>query len=278
MPAGLVAQMPDHAWLEANRIRARINADGRLFCDDHAGAFFVSKDDTMITLVRAVGLWLGGLDPAGNLLISGQMRAPDSSDFTAGFRDIPNSGKVWKITRAEIAAHLEDYLEDGVVDHPIPAIFGWPGKGNLFFEEYNGFRLPDSMAFAGFEEPDTDFFNGNYEPNKGEYPRLFPGINSVDNAWAIPDELTFFAFHTIGPQNLIKGDSFPVQVWGEAYAYSCPDNIVLDNAVFVTYRWRYEGDYRADSVIAAVYADADLGNPKKTIMQLFARKETLFRI
>lgn len=257
-----ISQAPDHAWLVTNQIRARINADGRLFCDDTTGAFFVPRGDSMVTIIRAAGLWLGGGDVAGNILMSAQMYSPDSSDFTAGFRGIPNSGRVWKVTRMEIEAHRKDYLEDGVVDNPIPAIFGWPGKSNDFFVEYNDFRLPDSMAFAGFEEPDFQFFNDEYEPWRGEYPRLTQSTNAIDIPWLVPDELIFFAFHSGGQQNLIKTEPFPVQVWGEAYVFHCTENDLLENSVFVTYRWRYEGTERSDTVSAAIFADVDLGNPR----------------
>jgi len=32
-----LAQVTDHAWLETSQLKVRVNADGRLFCDDEKG-------------------------------------------------------------------------------------------------------------------------------------------------------------------------------------------------------------------------------------------------
>ena len=255
-----LSQPIDHAWLEGNNVRARINADGRLFCTDTSGAFWVPKNgekpDERMNVMRAAGLWLGGIDPGGNLLLSAQTYSPDSTDFVAGFRGVPNSGRVWKVTREDIEAHLNDFYDNGVVDNPLPAIFGWPGYGNRFFKYYNGYEVPDTVQYSNFWDAN---YNGAYEPDSAEYPvpALARGFNFTP-----PTELVFFAFHNDAPARLTHSGLLPVQVLGEAFVYGCPENVVLDNSVFVSYWWQHEGDERADSTFAALFVDVDLGDPE----------------
>jgi len=250
----------DHAWLEANNVRARINADGRLFCTDTSGAFWIPRNGSQATgewvnVVRAAGLWLGGIDPGGNLKISAQTYSPDSSDFVAGFRGVPNSGRVWKVTRADVEAHLNDFYDNGVVDNPLPAIFGWPGHGNRFFKYYNGFEMPDTLVYWGFWDGN---YNGVYEPDSGEYagPNLARGF-----VFPVPSEMVLFAFHNDAPARLTHSTPLPVQVFGEAFVYGCTENWWLDNSVFVSHWWQYKGAERADTAAAALFLDVDLGDP-----------------
>lgn len=156
--------------------------------------------------------------------------------------------------REDIEAHLNDFYDNGVVDNPLPAIFGWPGYGNQFFKYYNGYELPDTVLYSGFWE---HYYNGKYEPDLGDYPvpNLARGYN-----FPPPHELAVFAFHNDAPARLTHSGLLPVQVLGEAFVYGCPENVVLDNSVFVSYWWQHEGDERADSTFAALFVDADLGD------------------
>lgn len=254
-----LSQETDHAWLETSQLKVRINADGRLFCDDEKGAFLVPKGDSMVSLMRGAGLWFGGIDPGRNLCFSAQTYSPVKTDIVDGFRGIPNSGRVWKVTREEIEAHRQDYLDNWVVDNPIPSIFGWPAFRNPFFSEYNGFELPDSMALFPFQ----DDWNRNerYEPHRGEFPLLF--VRSFYSGWQIPSEMVGFVFNTDASRllsNCIR--PFPVQVWGQAAVFDCPENDILSRSVIVQYAWRNEGVYQLDSANVSVFNDIDLGDPK----------------
>lgn len=182
------AQPIDHAWLETSQLKVRVNADGRLFCDDEKGAFLVPKGDSMISLMRGAGIWFGGIDPGNNLLISAQTDDPVRTDFVAGLRGVPNSGKVWKVTREEIYAHWKDYLDNWIVDDPIPSIFGWPAQNNPFFALHNGFNLPDSMAKFNYSATDYP----DYQPNKGDSPLL--STRFIETKWNLPSEMVCFVF------------------------------------------------------------------------------------
>ena len=252
------AQPSNHAWLETSQLKVRINADGRLFCDDEKGAFLVPLGDSMVTLMRGAGLWLGGIDPGNNLHTSIQTLDPAKTDMVAGFRGIPNSGKVWKVTRQEIEAHIRDYQDNFVIDDPIPAIFSWPAFRNPFFFQSNGFELPDSVANFAFLELNN--FNGRYKPQLGDYPLL--NVRRLDGKWAVPSEMAAFSFYTDALQTITGGRPYPVQVWGQAFVYDCPENELLTRSVFVQYEWRNEGEYLMDSTSVSVINDFDLGDPE----------------
>lgn len=268
-----LSQETNHAWLKTSQLKVRINADGRLFCDDEKGAFLVPKGDSMVSLMRGAGLWFGGIDPGNNLCISAQTDDPFKTDIVGGFRGIPNSGRVWKVTREEIEAHRQDYLDNWVVDNPIPSIFGWPAFRNPFFSEYNGFELPDSVARFPFL--DDWNWNARYEPHRGEFPLL--NIPSLDGQWWFPTEMTCFVFNTNAPRLLSNCTKpYPVQVWGQAFVFDCPENEFLSRSVFVHYSWRNEGDFRMDSANVSVFTDIDLGDPKDDYHGFLPGREAYF--
>lgn len=245
------SQAPDHAWLETSHLKVRVNADGRLFCDDEKGAFLVPHGDSMVSLMRGASLWFGGIDPANNLKISAQTEHPEKTDFKAGFRGIPNSGRVWKVTREEIHAHWEDYLDNWIVDNPNPAIFGWPARKNQYFRTFNGFSLPDSMARLPVWTKDYP----NYQPDKGDSPIALGRLN---HNWYLPSQMACFAFHS-DAQHFSGFRSFPVQVWGQVFVYDCPESELLSRSVFVRYFWERVGDVWADSCVVSAYNDVTWG-------------------
>ncbi len=252
------AQPSDHAWLETSQLKVRINADGRLFCDDEKGAFLVPLGDSMVSLMRGAGMWIGGNDPGNNLSISVQTLDPAKTDMVAGLRGIPNSDKIWKVTRKEIEAHIRDYQDNLVIDDPIPSIFSWPGFRNPSFFKYNGFELPDSMANFAFSDFGNN--NGRYEPQFGEFPLL--NVRWLDGKWWVPSEMIAFTFYTEALQTETGNRPYLVQVWGQAFVYDCPENELLSRSVFVHYAWRNEGEYRMDSSSVSILNDIDLGDPE----------------
>ncbi|MFZ1703204.1 MAG: hypothetical protein WAT79_02595, partial [Saprospiraceae bacterium] len=165
--------------LHANNIRAAIRNKGMNFQLYQEAGFKVpyKSYDTPGTIYET-GLWFGAYDSAGNLLTNvllykgnndcGYVPGPwmDGTD-EENYINAKNWNKIFKVTGEEILAHKEDYL-DGKIDKVIEAIYAWPGKGNPFFKQINGFDLfVDSHA--GFQEmPGHE--NGIYEPHFGEYP------------------------------------------------------------------------------------------------------------
>jgi hypothetical protein len=265
------AQPDDHAWLETSRLKVRVNADGRLFCDDEKGAFLVPHNDTLITLMGGAGLWLGGID-MGTPRVSMQTENPAQNDFAAGFRGIPNSGRVWKVTRDEIIAHVNDYLEDFDIDHPIPSIFGWPAFGNPHFFQYNGFDLPGGLQTFGYGALDESLYDGTYDPAFGDFPKL------TNVPWGsigyFPAEIVAFAFYS----NVEQGnEKYPVQVLGQAFVYDCPESDLLTRSVFVDYKWVMGQTNRLiDTCVVTSYINPDIGDPADDFHGIIPEKTIYF--
>lgn len=271
----VTAQPSDHVWLETSQLKVRINADGRLFCDDEKGAFLVPNGDTVTTLMRGASIWFGGFDPGLNLCLSAQISDSLHSDFAPGFRGIPSSGKVWKVTRKDIEAHLNDYADNWTIDQPNPAIFAWPGKGNPYFFEYNGFELPDSVALDGNYNYKED---NRYNPRLGDFPEFIQRY--WDWSWKVPTEMAFFALHTDHPR-LLTGAyrPLPVQIWVTVAVFDCPQSELLSRSVFVMYRWMpivNQESSRWDSSFVSVLNDFEIGDPHDDYHGFLPNRSTYF--
>jgi hypothetical protein len=199
--------IPDVGTLTANNINAQVNANGSLFWDFSEGAFQTASDDQLISTLRASGLWVGGIDPGGQLQTSVQLYNEDGrQDFFAGSVAISpvvvvEVNKVWRVTREEILEHLEDVQNNDFSD-PVASVFAWPGKANPYFEEYNGFSSPFALFLGGGGFWDADG-NGIYDPMEGDYPVL--EIRNCDEP-VIPSEMLWTSNHDFGVHTESQGN------------------------------------------------------------------------
>lgn len=248
--------IPDHAWIGTGRVSARINANGPLVTD-----FLVPNEDgdgdSLISTVGQIAIWMGAVDPAGNLGLAIQRSDTAMSDFQGGFRNLPASAGVWKVTKAEIDQHIQDFEADGDVDVVIPSIFSWPGRGNPLSSQLNGFSL-DTFSI-NITAPFVDInFNGLYEPNLGEYPSIGYIIHNTERQ---PGEIVYMPFHnkdnavTAPDQTLHRLNCNVV-----FFSYDCDDATFLEDAVFGSITFQYLGPERLDSLFLAFYVDGNIGN------------------
>jgi hypothetical protein len=255
----LLAQT-DHAWIGTGKVRARITPTG--IHRNAEGGFLLESGipgQPAKNLLSHLTPWVGGLDPGDNLKLACEMDNPLVSDWQAGFRGIPNSGKVWKVTAEQIAAHLSDYQDNGVIDNPIPEIFAWPGRGNPFSAAYNGF----SMDLANFliDAPFHENFdiNGIYNPEKGDYPNR-PNLGSSP---FFPNEMVFAAFYDDGENKLTDAVGTDLDANLVAFTLDCQGHDFFENTVFFEFgRYYNSGVDRLDSLHWGIYTDFDIGNPE----------------
>lgn len=265
---GLSAQTPASATLSVNRIKAQFNANGALFTDFQKGQFIApyTPGQPEISLLRAAGLWIAGIDPAYNLKGAAQLyNAGGKADFIPGVLD--NSGLppaagslagIYRVTAAEIAFHLADLADNGVIDDPQPGVFGWPARGNPYFAQYhNGEELPhSSRSLAGFFDSDHD---GHYNPTHGDYPAI--EVRGCPLQY-VPAEMLWFVFHDSGFQHTETGMApTQVEVQCQAFAFNCTEDNPLRDAVFLRYKMINFGQERLDSVYVGLFNDFDIGNP-----------------
>lgn len=274
----LFAQKAASAWISTGTVRALLTEEGPLVSSFEAGI-----DGENQELISEISLWMGAVDPAANLELSIQNNDPALSDFQGGFRDVPLSTDnlhlhlprfkpcgfrdvplstgVWKVTKAEIEQHLNDYLDNGVIDNPIPAIFAWPGRGNPYSEQYNGFAV-DSFPWI-LAAPFGDFGSNwdlEYDPGKGDFPTFGTPIINIQRP---PDEIVYVPFHTKRNSALFPGVGlYPVALNCSAvfFTYYCDDAEFLDHTVFGYINLGHlPGEY-ADSLFAGFKIDGNIGD------------------
>ncbi|MCB9342647.1 MAG: T9SS type A sorting domain-containing protein [Saprospiraceae bacterium] len=256
---GLMAQSTalDHAYLSTDNITVHITPTGIHADKDGNGFVFNGVSGLPINLLSHLTPWIAGLDPAGNIHISCELDAQKPSDWKAGYRNIPNSDKVWKVTQEQIGLHLSDYLDNGIIDNPIPEVFAWPGRGNPFSLEYNGFEIPSDWTTLTAGYFDTNE-NGQYDPENGEYPTV---IIRGGTFWLAPDQMAFSIFYNDTIGDLTKGFSTATEVAFQSFTFNCNNDPVMENSVFLAYKCRNFGVERMDSCFFGIYSNFDIGNP-----------------
>lgn len=248
---------PASQTITTGTVEALIESSGPLLTE------FRIPGPTPGSTVRAfkdILLWAGGVDAAGNIHLALQNSDPNNSSFQGGFNGITNSAGVWKVTRHQIEQHLKDFADNGIIDNPIPAIFSWPGKGNPFSIDYNGFAL-DGVALE-ISAPYIETQNGpsTYNPSKGDWP--YP-CRPLMNFCRPADEIVYMPFFekivTVpGPVPFTpKLVSLNCSVLYSTYY--CDDSQFLDNTIFAYVTYQMTDTMRLDSAFFSLVLNGDIG-------------------
>lgn len=258
MSASMLAQL-DHAWIGTGKVRARITPTG--IHPDSEGGFLLESTipgQAPKNLLSHLTPWVVGIDQGNNLKLACEMDDPLLSDWKGGFRGVPNSAKVWKVTRDQIKAHLEDYADNNVIDNPIPSIFAWPAKGNTFSEALNGFSIDSVNFFVDAPFHETSDFNGLYNPENGDYPA---GPYSVLLP-VFPNEIVYAPLYDDDENELSQGKTTGLDGFLFAYTLDCEEYDFAKNSVYFEFgKFRNAGEGLLDSLHLGVYADFNIGNP-----------------
>ncbi len=262
---------------DINNVRARLLTGGDVWWDGNDGRYVVPKVPPGVPEVSSIfsgSVWLGGVDPAGNLKVAAQTggRAVGNFDFFPGPLD-PNTGQTeqticanwdrfFTVTGAEIDEHLRNYanaISQGIAydEDLIPrSIKGWPARGNRFFSEINQFSLPDTeQGLALFFDQ-----NGNdvYEPDLGDYPII--DIRGCDEP-QYPDEMTFWIYNDGGNiHSESMGDPIQMEIQVQAFAYQTNDQI--NDMTFQRYKLINRAVESINDTYFAMWVDPDLGCPE----------------
>lgn len=256
---------------DINNVRARLLGGGDCWWDFNDGRYIVPKVDPAtgkreVSSIFAGSVWLGGVDPAGNLKLACQdYRSDGRSDFWSGpltekgLTDeftCKNWDRHFRVTGEEIRQHLGN-LARGIKDElALPrGVRGWPARGNPYFTDVWGFDLPfTQQALAGFYDADGD---GNYDPLKGDYPSIEIRGCPLDR---YPDEMIFWIYNDQGagaPHARTNGRAIQMEVQVQAFGYVTNDE--LNDMTFQRYKLINRATERIDSMFFAMWVDADLG-------------------
>ncbi|RMG87149.1 MAG: hypothetical protein D6714_02935 [Bacteroidetes bacterium] len=261
---------------DVNNVRARLTTGGDCWWDRSDGRYIVPKvepGETEVSSIFAGGVWLGGVDPGGNLKVAAQTygQASGSSDFWAGPIH-PETGvtdkavcddwdRFFEVSRQEIDEHLAlfEAAKRGEITYTadmIPfGVKGWPAKGNQNFFDVWEFELPNTpQALAGFWDEDGD---GLYDPLMGDYPII--EIRGCDEP-NVPDEMIFWIYNDQGggsPHGETSGQAIKMEVQVQTFAFETNDEI--NDMTFQRFKLINRADENIEQMYFAMWVDPDLG-------------------
>jgi len=267
--------------MEINNVRARLLTGGDVWWDlAQTGKYIVPKTlpgQQEVSSIFAGAVWLGGLDPAGNLKIAAvDYRADGETDYFSGPID-PVTGstdseiceawdRFFRVTAANVEDHNNNWdransREENISCDSIPDdVKFWPGKGNPFFQEKFDFELPNTgQGLGSFWDQDGD---GEYNPCNGDFPTIdIRGCTPANRSQAkeiVPDEMTFWIYNDAGgPHTLTQGNPILMEVQVQAFAFASNDEI--NDMTFQRYKLINRASSDIRDCYFAMWIDPDLG-------------------
>lgn len=262
--------------LAINNVRAGLLVGGDLWWNPEAGRgrYIVPKvgsGEPEVSAIFAGALWMGGIDPAGNLKIAAQTYGSsgrnvdyypgplDPIDGTTDKNTCEDWDRFFTVYSDEIEKHQNNFFNSQKNNQPYleseipPSIRRWPARGNPFFKTIYGFDLPNTgQGLAPFYDWNN---NGFYEPHKGDYPsQNFRGCHKPN----IPDQMTFWIFNDYGNVHGESGGD-PIQMEVQATAFAYNSDIRLNDHTFYHYKFINRAIESIDSTYIGLWTDVNLG-------------------
>lgn len=257
---------------EINNVRARLLGGGDCWWNLTEGRYIVPKIDVStgaqeVSSIFAGSVWVGGVDPGGNLKLACQtFRNDGRNDFWPGpLSDADGTTdattcKNWdfhfRVTGTDIRKHLSNLASGNLDPNSVPrSLRGWPSQGNVYFADVWGFDLPFSVqGLAGFFDADD---NGIYDPLKGDYPSIdIRGCPLTE----FPDEMIFWIYNDEGSGGVhARTNGTPIRMEIQVQAFGYTTNDELNDMTFQRYKLINRANDRIDSMFFAMWVDPDLG-------------------
>ncbi|MEM6725348.1 MAG: T9SS type A sorting domain-containing protein [Bacteroidota bacterium] len=237
---------------------------GDAFWDLADGGYFVPyEEDTeeLPSTVFASAIWLGGVDPGGNIRVAAQTYRQSGNDYWPGPLDSDGNttnatcsdyNQIWTVEIGDLTTYLADLADNGRIDKPIPlSILKWPGSGNPFSVTANGFELSD-QDLAPFYDANND---GLYDPSQGEYP-----VYEHNNPDAIPRSLAWMVFNDKGNEHTVSGGpSMNVEVQATYWTLTSENVPALNTTLFRKDKVINRGTETLDPFHFGTFMDGDIG-------------------
>lgn len=231
--------------LDINNVRATILNGGDMWWDLISGQYEIPKGSGISSLF-AGSLWIGGLDPGGNLKVAAMTYRSGGVDFWPGPLDANGStnsstclawDKQFVVTRQEV----ETFIATGVAT---PNILNWPSINS------------DGQPMAPYFDADG---SGDYNPLQGgDYPDYDVLGNRACNAQLKGDKTLWWVFNDKGNAHTeTGGNSIGVEIQAQAFAFNTTDEI--NNMTFYKYKIINKSSYDVLQTYFGVWVDADLG-------------------
>ena len=257
--------------MNVNNVRARLHNGGSLF---EAGQYITqnnSSGTSNVAAIYAAGIWLGGVDRAGNVRLSASDYKQSGSDFFSGPLDYngvtdkqycDDWDKIFTVKGKNIEDHIAAWNKAKQNNVPfdcnkIPEdVRYWPAQGNPYWDEKYLWQLPN-QALAEYWDENND---GKYDPCKGDYPIILRSGCEVGyhESPYLPSEINFFIFNDNGgPQTLSGPSKTQMEVQVSAFAYHTKDEI--NDMTFYQYKLINKATEDLLDFYFSFWVDPDLG-------------------
>ncbi len=270
-------QPTDKFYQSINNVRAILTNGGDVWTENSKGRYIVPKKENSeeeVSSLYSGAVWIGGVDPAGNLkLAASDYRNASEYDFYAGPLDENGATDKevcdrwdthFKVLGAEIDKHIVNYEKavksgnqldcDSIPD----GVKYWPAKGNPYFYEKYGFKLPPNHDLAPFFDRNEDT---QYDPCDGDYPIIH--IEAPEGKGECPpgvyaDEMFFWVYNDAGgPHKKSQGSPIQMEVQVEAFAWATNDEV--NDMTFQRYKLINKAITDIRDCYFAWWVDPDLG-------------------
>lgn len=267
-------------YIENTDMKIMFRNGGDMFWDGTQAQYavpYVYGQNAQTHATFAGGVWMGGYDQGGNLLLAAQTYRSSGNDYWAGPIDqatgtanyCSDFDQIWKVKRWAIEQHIADYNDNGVIDGPTDAsLLKWPGKGNPQFAGLMGFSLPN-QDLAPFYDVNGD---GIYTPMQGDYPVFEHG-----NSTAIAEEILWSVFNDNGNLHTqTNGLPLKVEVQQTAYLFSCNNDPLLNKTLFVKHKVINRNALKITDYYYGIWSDFDMGCPHDDYVGTIPSKNTMY--
>lgn len=149
--------------------------------------------------------------------------------------------RVWKVSRAQIDAHIQAFSAGDPSYHIPEAILHWPGNGDPAKGQHA--QLARYMDLNG---------NGIYEPALGEYPLILGDqcVLSIYNDMNADMDLLFSSAAT----------KLGAEILEYLYAFDCPTDSALQNTLFLHYEIHRTAPISLYNTYVGHFVDIDINN------------------
>ncbi len=259
--------------MQVNNVRARLLTGGDIWSEAQYIVPKPAPGQLPVSALYAGGVWIGGVDRAGNVKLSGVTYRNQGYDFFAGPLDIngtteqvqcQNWDRFFTVAGINVRNHYNNIIKakennkqidpDSIPDD----VKYWPGQGNPYWREKFTFNLPDQPLGAYWDD-DQD---GVYDPSNGDFPVIDIRGCEPDNIGEakelIPDEMVFWIYNDNGgPQSLSGPQSIQMEVQVQSFAYSTNDEI--NDMTFYRYKLINKANEDLVDCYFSMWIDPDLG-------------------
>ncbi len=259
--------------MQVNNVRARLLTGGDVWSEAQYIVPKPSPGQLPVSALYAGGVWIGGVDRAGNTKLSAVTYRSQGFDFFSGPLDINGTTELeqcqdwdrfFTVKGVNVRNHYNKIIKFKETGVPIDCdsipedVRYWPGQGNPYWREKFNFNLPD-QPLGAFWDDDQDNI---YDPCNGDFPLIDIRGCEPDNIGEakelIPDEMVFWIYNDNGgPQTLSGPQSIQMEVQVQSFAYSTNDEI--NDMTF--YRYKLINKAKEDLIDCyfSMWIDPDLG-------------------